>query len=73
MQGTAHTNKDIRKKNYCAESDAQPAVGVPLDQVGSTQRSCENNCFAKHGEAFMTSSGLRRDAEIMEAYQVCDY
>ena len=27
MQGTAHTNKDIRKKNYCAESDAQPAVG----------------------------------------------
>jgi len=40
MQGAAHTNKGYQKEELMStESDAQPAVGGPLDQVRSTQRS----------------------------------
>lgn len=60
-------------ENYCAQNQMRSQLsGGPLDQIRSTHRSSENNCFAKHGEAFVTSSSLRRGAEIMEAYQVCD-
>jgi len=69
---SAHTNKDIGKKNYCAQNRMRNQLSRFFwsNQINGSGR---NTCFAKYGETFVTSSSLRRVAEIKEAYQVSDY
>jgi hypothetical protein len=59
---TAHTNKDIGKKDYSAQNQiSQPAESSPSDQISSP---LTNTCFAKPWSGFrnfVQSTPIRRD------------